>query len=266
MHVFIDALKSCRGTSIGAIFLKTKNYQRFISRIGNYESDLELSNVLITNFITNTPNSQGTLAQAMGANGATHLKLAGCVNTHQSRKVIGLHLKKTLYSSFLKDLYEDFTDFLKASLESAARIDPEPARFIGNSKINMGIVDILKLGSWAAFLGKVSEDIFRSLENERSTIALVNKLNERLGLEVPEATISAAMPYLDARHIFVHRDGKADNVYKAAHPNVVLDAQGKIKLDFLFVNAARLAVCELGNQVDQQIIAANLTAPGNVVH
>lgn len=246
--------------------MKTKNYQRFISRIGNYESDLELSNVLIANFITKTLSSQETLAQAMGANPATHLKLAGCVNAHQSRKVIGLHLKKTLYSSFLKDLYEDFTDFLKATLESAARADPQPERFIGNAKINIGIVDILKLGSWTAFLGKVSEDIFRSLENERSTIALVSKLNERLGLQVPEATILAAMPYLDARHIFVHRDGKADNLYKAAHPNVVLDVQGKIKLDFLFVNAARLAVCDLANQIDQQIITTNLTAAGDVVH
>lgn len=246
--------------------MKTKNYQRFISRIGNYESDLELSNVLISNFITKTPNSENTLAQEMGANSATHLKLAGCVNTKQSRKVIGLHLKRTLYSSFLKDLYEDFTDFLKATLESAARIDPQPERFIGNSKINMGIVDTLKLGSWAAFLGKVSEDIFRSLENERSTIALVNKLNERLGLEVPGLAISAAMPYLDARHIFVHRDGKADNVYKDAHQHVVLDAQGKIKLDFIFVNAARLAVCELAKEIDQQIIATNLTAPNDVVH
>ncbi|MCK5922955.1 MAG: hypothetical protein KAG66_18575 [Methylococcales bacterium] len=246
--------------------MKTKNYQRFINRIGNYESDLELSNVLITNFIAKTANSEGTLAEATGANPLTHLKLAGCINTKQSRKVLGLHLKKTLYSSFIKDLYEDFTDFLRATLESAARVDPQPERFIGNTKINMGIVDILKLGSWPAFLGKVSEDIFRSLENERSTITLVSKLNEKLGLQVHESAILAAMPYLDARHIFVHRDGKADKFYKDTHTDVALDAQGKIKLDFIFVNAARLAVCELANQIDQQIIATNLTAASDVVH
>lgn len=246
--------------------VKTKNYQRFISRIGNYESDLELANVLMHNFISRTPNSQASIATTLSANPATHIKLAACVNSRNSRNVIGLHLKKTLYSSFIKDLYEDFSEFLKASLEAAALVDPKPERFIGNSNINMGVVEIIKLGTWDAFLRKLADDIFRSLENERSTIAMVNKLNTRLGLQVPTAAINSAMPYLDARHIFVHRDGKADIVYKTAHPTVVLEAQGKIKLDFLFVNAARLAVCDLANHIDQQIIATNLTAPGDVVH
>lgn len=246
--------------------MKTKNYQRFISRIGTYESDLELANVLMHNFISRTPNSQATIATTLGANPATHIKLAACVNSRNSRNVIGLHLKKTLYSSFIKDLYEDFSDFLKASLEGAALVDPKPERFVGNSNINMGIVEIIKLGTWDAFLRKIADDIFRSLENERSTIAMVNKLNARLGLQVPAGAINGAMPYLDARHILVHRDGKADAVYKAAHPTITLEAQGKIKLDFLFVNSARIAVCELANQIDQQIIATGLAAANDIVH
>ncbi len=246
--------------------MKTKNFQRFINRIGNCESDLELANVLINNFITKTVNSQATLATALGANSVTHLKLAACVNSRQSRNVIGLHLKKTLYSSFIKDLYEDFTDYLKSALEGAALVDPQPVRFIGNTKVDLKVADVLGLGSWDALVRKIADDIFRSLENERSTIGLVQKLNQRLGLQVPEAIIAAAMPYLDARHILVHRDGKADAVYREAYPNVTLELRGKIKLDFPFVNSARSSVCELANHIDQQIIAANLVAQADVVH
>ncbi|MBP2237084.1 hypothetical protein J2Z31_003598 [Sinorhizobium kostiense] len=74
------------------------------------------------------------------------------------------------------------------------------------------------------------------------------------------------MPDLDARHILVHRDGKADAVYREAYPDVALENQGKIKLDFMFVNSARTSVCEPANQSDQQIIATNVVAQNDVVH
>lgn len=87
--------------------MKTRSFQRFIDRIADYQSDLELANVLIRKFITR-PSSPETIAAALGASVASHIKLNSRTNNENSRKIVGLHLKKTLYAAFVKDLYEDF--------------------------------------------------------------------------------------------------------------------------------------------------------------
>ena len=49
------------------------------------------------------------------------------------------------------------------------------------------------------------------IENKKDTLLLVSALNDRLKLGVGIETISNALPYLDARHKFIHADGKADD-------------------------------------------------------
>ncbi len=65
------------------------------------------------------------------------------------------------------------------------------------------------------------------------------------------------MPFLDARHILVHRDGTADELYRRDYPQIAL-RKGKIVVNFDFVLSARAAVDALARHIDDRIIHANL--------
>ncbi|MER8966573.1 hypothetical protein NKI54_10460 [Mesorhizobium sp. M0663] len=244
--------------------MQTKVHQRFVARIAAYETDLELSNVLLNKFINQTPDSNQTVAVAINANPHTHQKLDGRVNTKTSRKIVGIHLKRTVYGSFIKDAYEDFGEFLTSIVGVAALAGFDPARIIGDLKVDIKLSDLLATGSWNEMIKKVSETIFRSLENERSTIKLIEKIDKRLGLELTQVTIDAAMPFLDARHIIVHNDGKIDAAYTAKYAAIAI-SEGRIKLDFPFVNDARHAICALARHIDDQVQAKGLCRATDLV-
>lgn len=245
--------------------MKTKSYQRFIGRIADYQSDLELANVLIRRFMSR-PNTQSTIAVDLGAVPATHIKLNARTNNANSRKIVGLHLKKTLYASFIKDLYEDFGEFVRNTLEMAALAGLDPSRFVGDSKVDMKVGELLATGSWEALIAHISDELFRSMENERSTTKLIEKFDRKLGLGLSKPMVADAMPYLDARHIIVHRDGVADQPYKDAYQAVMLTDGDRIKLDFPFVNNARAKVCDLAKHMDDQAMAMNLCRPQDLVN
>ncbi len=245
--------------------MQTKVHQRFVARIAAYETDLELANVLINQFINATKDSNETVAAAIGANAISHPKLNGRVNSKTSRKIVGIHLKRTVYGSFVKDAYEDFGEYLTSIVALAAHTGMDPARLIGDLKVDLKVADLLATGSWNEMVKKISETIFRSLENERSTIKLIDKIDGRLGLKLLPKKIADAMPYLDARHIIVHRDGRPDTVYRTKYPAIGIATDARIKLDFNFINNARTSICALARHIDDQVIAKNLCKQTEIV-
>ena len=81
-----------------------------------------------------------------------------------------------------------------------------------------------------------------------------------MGLKIDQAIIDAAMPYLDARHMLVHQDGRADELYSRKHKSVVVK-NGKIVLDSTFTAKARDTIDALARAIDQEIIGARLVKP-----
>ena len=142
-------------------------------------------------------------------------------------------------------------------MTNAAMKGINPARFVGNVKLDLHATDILSAGNWDGAVRAISDAIFRKLENERNTRDLVRKASERLGLNVEQAVLDAAMPYLDARHILVHRDGKTDEKYRNDYPTIPL-RNDKLVVDFALVSNAKIAVSALAREIDDKLIAADL--------
>jgi hypothetical protein len=178
--------------------------------------------------------------------------------------IVGRHLVRTLHTSFVKDLFEDFSEFLSTSLVRAAQRGIDPARFVGDVKLELSAAEILKAGGWDAAVQMISDAIFRKLENERNTKDLIRKASVRLGLALNPAVLEVAMPYLDARHILVHRDGKTDDLYRRDYPAIELD-RDRIQINFAFVSAARERVTALVRHMDEQIILAGLVRPQDMI-
>ena len=236
--------------------MPTKAFRRFEQRIDYYGADLELCDLLVRAFIAR-PNSQASLSAELGSDPAHHPYLGRRTNNRQSRRICGTHLKSTLYIAFVKDLYEDFSEYIATIMTNAAMKGINPARFVGDVKLSISAADILATGSWDKAVREISDAIFRKLENERNTKDLIRRASERLGLNIDQVLLDNAMPYLDARHILVHRDGKTDEQYRHNYPDIPLRDQ-KIITDFNLVSDAKGAVTALARDIDDKLLAADL--------
>jgi len=236
--------------------MPTKAYHRFIQRVEYYGADLELCDLLVRQFFV-AQNTDTSVAEVLGSNNDRHPYLGRRANVRRSRMICGSHLKHTLHVAFVKDLFEDFSAFLADTMTKAALKGIDPARFVGDVRLDIHVTDILGAGSWDATVRLVSDAIFRKLENERNTRDLIRKASVRLGLQIEQAALDNAMPYLDARHILVHRDGSTDQQYRNDYPQIQL-RDDKLVVDYAFVSEAKRRVSELAVEIDNKIIAADL--------
>jgi hypothetical protein len=236
--------------------VKTKAFQRFIHRISYYESDIELCDLLVCRYL-NGANSDENISISLGSTTEAHQVLASRPNTRASRNTTGNHLKSTVAAAYIKDLFEDFSEYISEVMTKASIKGVNPGQFVGDAKIEIQAKDILSAGSWEKVVSNISGEIFRKLENEKNTRELIKKASRRLGLNVDNALLDAAMPYLDARHILVHRDGKTDQKYRDTYPTVRLRGE-KIVSDMAFAKAAKITVKALASDIDAKIIAADL--------
>lgn len=236
--------------------MKTKALQRFESRIDAFNTDLELVDVLVRSFLRQK-NSTQSIAASLSKQPEKYPNIDKRKNNKTSRNITGLHLRKTIHISYIKEIYEDFYEFLSTSLSNASETGINPQRFIGDAKIDISAKEILTMTSIQEATKYISDKIFRTLENERDTKKLIDKFSNRLGLAVNSKLLADAMPYLNARHIFVHRDGKPDAKYKKSYPNISV-TKGAIDTNYQFVMDARAAILALAKNIDDEIIAKNL--------
>jgi len=240
--------------------MKTKSHVRFFSRAAHLDADLELADVF------KIAIDEGALSANPGEyifdniNAQDHPRLAGRVSTPHSRRLVANHLKATLCASFLKDIYEDMTQYFLEILEAAARHGLDPNRLIGRHKVTFEANEILGAGSWPKVVHLISLSVFRRLEGERSTKSLLQNMNDKLGLNVAQATIDASLPYFEIRHLLVHADGKADKKFCDAFPDFGATVGQKIPLDNGILRDARAAIFGLINEFDQTIVANNAVA------
>lgn len=244
--------------------MKTKYRVRFLNRLSHLDADIELADVLKISANQGRLSTAGAAHLFDAVNAQQHPRLAARTNSAQSRRLAANHLKATLCASFLKDVYEDLTQYFQDVLEASARNGLDPNRLIGEHKVSFEANDILSAGGWPQVVEMVAKSVFRRLENERSTKSVIEKMNSKLNLGVQQATIDAALPYLEIRHLLIHADGKADQAFCAAFPNFGATAGHKIQLDYTVLQNARATLTALVEEFDQQLVANNAIAPGEL--
>lgn len=244
--------------------MKTKSLVRFSSRAAHLDVDIELADVLKISI-------QGGLLHTAGhqyifdkVDPQQHPRLAARANTTGSRKLAANNLKTTLCEAYLKNIYEDASQYYLEILTAAARNGLDPNRLIGEHKVSFEANEVLQAGNWNNVVTLVAKSVFRKLENERSTKKLVEKMNNKLNLGVPQAIIDAALPYFEIRHLLVHSDGKADQDFCNSFPAFNATAGQRIKLDYALLQDARYHINELINEFDDRIVANNVVGPSEL--
>lgn len=235
--------------------MKTKFRSRFMSRMANFDANVELADILKIAIHRGALSCGGGPYIFDSVNERQHPRLSARTATDPSRKRVVNHLKATLAAAYLKDIYEDLSDYFISLLRSAASNGLDPNRLIGEHKVSFEANQILMAASWSSVVDLVSKSVFRKLEGEQSTRNLLQKMNAKLDLGVQQDIIDAALPYLELRHLLVHADGVADEQFCRSYPAINAEAGKKIEITYDLLQAARAAITDLVIAFDRKVVS-----------
>lgn len=236
----------------------SKHYQTFTNRLLHLDADLELIDIIDVSIKDGllTPGPEKLFEKISRRK---HPVLSKRTVSDINRQLAMNHLKQSVFSSYVKDLYEEVYDYLKSVLtEAAIRSKVEPERLIGEHRVEVKVSDILQADKLQSVIEDIVAKVFRKLENERSTTALIEKTCGKLGLSVSDEIQSKAIYYLEIRHQLVHADGKADEQFKATHPDLNYTTGDYIDLRYKLIQEARKAVKKFIEEFDTQAITKGL--------
>lgn len=240
--------------------MKTKYLVTFLNRAAHLDADIELADVIAIASKSGALYTAGSPHLFDAVVPAQHPRLAARTNTTYNRKMAIRHLKASLCASFLKEAYEDVTAYMQDILEAAARNGLDPNRLIGEHKVSFEANDILQAKGWHAVVHLVAKSVFRKLEQKKCTKDLLQEMNSKLNLGVPQSKIDKALPFLEIRHLLVHAEGVADQSFCKAFPAFGASPGTKLKLDFTVLQSARKALLELVQKFDEKVIACGVVA------
>lgn len=232
---------------------KSKGYQRFYDRLNFFRIDKEV----VDNFYENKETLAGADKIFIGVNHVSYPLLNIRQNTTDSRNLVVKHLQHTVYVSFIKEIYEEVTEYIRYILKEAALNGADTNRLIGEHNVNMKANDILSKGSKKDIVEYIMNSVFQQLENERSTLELIKKIKSKLGLNITQNLIDDALPYLELRHVLVHSDGKPNTDFRTKYPFFSLDQKRKVKLTQTVLDDSYKKVNALLLKMDKEMIRLN---------
>lgn len=244
--------------------MKTKSHVRFLNRAAHYDADVELADVLAIAIKDGCLSIGATTFLFDQVDPLKHPRLAARTSNATNRGIAISHLKATICSSFLKDIYEDLTAYFSEILEAAARNGLDPGRLIGEHGVQFKANDILRAGNWNAVVHLVARSVFRQMEGEKSTKDLIAKMNNKLALGVNQSTVDNALPYLEMRHLLVHADGIADADFCSSFPGIGVSPGTKIPLNINVLKAARSNIFALVQEFDTQVVTHNVVGAADL--
>ncbi len=244
--------------------MKSKQFHRFINRIAQYEADVEMADVIQISSYQGKLHTAGSMTVFDAVDQAKHPCLSARTNTAYGRTMIIRHLKATVFSSFIKDLYEDLTAYLQAILFCAAKNSFDPSRLIGEHKLSLDANELLQAGSWPAVVKLVTDSVFRKMENEKSTKDLILKIDSKLNLGINKDLINAALPYLEIRHLLVHVDGIADKPFCEKFTQFGLTPGTKVKINYQIAQDAKKHIIALAQSIDRKLIQHNIIPASDI--
>ena len=160
---------------------KTKGFVKFYSRVAYFSTDIELVNIVVKNIQL----LKGENVIFKDVKPTISPNLAKHSNTDDTRRKAVNHLRKTIYVAFVKEIYEEVTEYLLYILKEGAKQSNNIRQLIGeHTKGVFSDYDILSAQSLSVIQEKAVMHIYQQLEAEKSSIELIKKICKKLSLKV----------------------------------------------------------------------------------
>lgn len=208
----------------------------------------------ITKLFTQTQGHHpqgGTILDALQVNSPRYDRLRHPV-THDAR-VFNFSRSRNIEHALIS-LYRYFSEYMHGIL--AEIYATNPLVVVGKAPGSLQYPDIVKLGNYQAVADKMVSNVFRKLEDERSTVKLLDKILDHTGVNPDPNQKDVALMYLEMRHLFVHNHGKADEGFVARYgATTKLTVGQKLPTKFKAARDGIHAVDTLLRDIDTQLIA-----------
>ena len=235
----------------------------FKNRLQSFEEDLEMIDILCkaqtqNDLLSDTDN----LFKYM--NPSVHKAIALRSNTQKSKEIVVKHLRRTIYVSYVKDVYEELSLYLKSFVAEAAIKAKEKetaCRLLGDQKISLNAKDILQYQDINEIERFIAEQIVQDLEKECSTKSLITKIINKTGISIDQQIVDEVLPYLEMRHKFVHANGLVDEQFKSEYPMLSFDTDNYIILNKTVLSQLESKTTKLVNAIDLEAIRKGILTP-----
>lgn len=246
----------------------SKYYMDFKKRVDKFYVDCELVEYLC-DFHPLLANSKGKGLELK--NKKKRYPNLAIVDSSYKRKEILNHLCRTVYSSFIKDLYEEVCLYISTILAAMAlnhKIS-NIERLVEGCTKNICIKDLLNYSSYEEVVNLISKTITRTMEEHQMwcdekkkkniRLSIIDELQKRLGISFDINKKNEAEHYLCLRHILVHNDGYPDSDFIEKHPVFKLKkGQKKLPMTHIIIQNAYETVNELVLEIDNCLVNNNL--------
>lgn len=239
--------------------MRSKAIVRFLSRAARFNDDLELIAVIGASVDHGALTSQDESQLFSYIDPELQPRLAKAKTSEHNRQLVFGHLRKTVYASYIKDLYEDFVEFLGETVASAARKGLSPHVLRGEYKVVLSASDLLDCGSWDAVNGAITQALHRRL-HAIGAVGTITFLDKRLRLSLQQPLVDRAIRYMDLRHLLVHSDGVADDSFCLRYPDLAPYPAQSVRLDESVARDAFAAFADLVEHIDERAVAKSILA------
>jgi len=157
------------------------------------------------------------------------------------------------------ELYNAFSVYMRNIL--AEMYAHNPLQIVGKCKGGQSFtfIDIVKFSTMDKIQDEMINKVFRSLEDERSTVKLLDRILSHTDIQLNVDQKKKALMYLQMRHLFIHNNGNADALFVSEYETqITIRANGKLPTNFDTVNNAIQAVYSLIETIDKELIARSI--------
>lgn len=244
---------------------ESKTHQRFRSRSEQLEMYLEAMDAaarVTSNLLGHASNADKDIDEVLPIDCSKYSRLNHPAS-HRARIYNYCRAKNT--HSAIVELYGYFSEYMRDILKEIYQKDP--MQVVGKSPklLSMTFADLAKLNNIGELHTKMVEDVFRSLENERSITKLIDKMLNGTGAQVSQAEKDSVLPYLEMRHLIIHNNGKIDAEFEGKYGAAMnLKAGDKVPSVFLNADSAIKSVSAFVKKIDGEFIRMNMVSANAV--
>ena len=241
---------------------ESKTHQRFRSRAEQLEMYLEAMDAaarITFNLLGQSGNAEKDIDEALPIKCDNYTRL-NHPTSHRARIYNYCRSKNT--HSAIVEIFGYFSEYMRDILKEIFATNPMHVVGKSNKMLNLTFADIAKFNSLQEVHRRMVEDVFRSIENERSTIKLIDRIISGTDANISAAEKDTAIPYLEFRHLIIHNNGKIDAEFERKYgAKFSVKVGDKVPSKFTVADEAIDKISEFLKKLDSEFLRLNLVKP-----
>jgi hypothetical protein len=131
-----------------------------------------------------------------------------------------------------------------------------PLLVVGKASASLPFHEIVSLGNFDAISSRMVDLVFRTLDDQRSTQALIKKILDKTGVKLNPQMLDDAVYYLEIRHLIVHNSSLIDVKFEKRYSekSQYIKAGNKLPMSQGLARKALSAIEELCSAIDSGLI------------